>query len=211
VKSFDAAKQRLSSLLGAGSRQALAQAMFMDVLAALGRVTAVDKVVLVTSESFAEYAAGDDVVVLTDEQEAGQSAAAEIGIRWAQAAGFERVLLVPGDTPLLDAAELGELLTGSRHEVVIVPDRHGTGTNALLLSPPDAIAPSFGPNSLKRHVELAQAGEHPFRIERVASLMHDVDTSADLTDLSAVLEAQRATAPRTRGALRQLDRARARL
>jgi len=76
--------------------------------------------------------------------------------------GIERVLCVPGDCPTLDPAELNALLRadsagGGEREVVIVPDRHGTGTNGLLLAPPDAIAPSFGPGSCERHRALALA------------------------------------------------------
>src|SRR3954452_9102542 len=101
VKSFGAAKQRLSSSLGAGSRQALALAMLSDVLASLRRVSAVEQVYVVTAEPKVELAArGSHVRVLHDPVEAGQSAAAEIGIRHALDDGFDRVLLIPGDTPL---------------------------------------------------------------------------------------------------------------
>ena len=136
VKSFSAAKQRLAGLLGAGSRQALAQAMFSDVLTSLRHVRGLDAVVVVTSDRVAESAAlGERVEVLRDTEQAGQSEAALIGIRYAQAAGYERVLLVPGDTPLVDSCDVAALLELDA-SVTIVPDRHGTGTNALLLSPP---------------------------------------------------------------------------
>ena len=36
--------------------------------------------------------------------------------------------------------------------MLVVPDRHGTGTNALLLQPPDVMAPSFGEGSHARHL-----------------------------------------------------------
>ena len=210
VKSFDAAKQRLTGVLGAGSRQALAQAMFQDVLAGLGRVAEIEKVVLVTAESAAAFAAPDDAVVLQDAEEAGQSAAALIGVAWAKDAGFERVVLVPGDTPMLDPAELREQVAAPE-DVVVVPDRAGTGTNALVLTPPDAIEPSFGPGSFERHMAAARASGRTFTVAEARSLMHDVDTSEDLAALAEELESRRATAPRTRGAIRQLDRAGARL
>lgn len=214
VKSFDAAKQRLGSLLGSGSRHALAQAMFQDVLATLRKVEGIEQIVVVASEPTVEFAADEQVVLLEDEAQDGQSPAALIGIHWAVASGFERVLLVPGDTPLLAADELDALLAAAETDetaVVIVPDRHGTGTNGLLLRPPSAIAPSFGPDSLQRHVAAAQAAGVTSRVERVPSLVFDVDTSDDLEVLAAGIEKRRAVAPRTRGALRQLDRAGARL
>jgi 2-phospho-L-lactate guanylyltransferase len=211
VKSFGAAKQRLGSLLGAGSRQALAQAMFQDVVASLRKVEGIETIVVVTSEPSVEFSAEEQVVLLEDELRDGQSPAATTGIRWALASGFERVLLVPGDTPLVSATELDALLANSPEEVVIVPDRHGTGTNGLLLRPPTAIEPSFGPDSMQRHAAAAQAAGVAHRIERLPSLAFDVDTSDDLTVVAAAIEGSRAIAPRTRGALRQLDRAGARL
>ena len=95
--------------------------------------------------------------------------------------------------------------------VVIVPDRHDTGTNALLLTPPSVIEPSFGPGSCQRHEAAAQAAGVSHRVERVPSLIFDVDTSEDLAVVAAAIEVRRTVAPRTRGALRQLDRAGARL
>jgi 2-phospho-L-lactate guanylyltransferase len=210
VKSFNAAKQRLAGLLGAGSRQALAQAMFSDVLTSLRHVPGLDAVAVVTSDRVAESAAlGERVQVLRDTEQAGQSEATLIGIRYAQAAGYERVLLVPGDTPLVDSGEVGRLLALDT-SVVIVPDRRGTGTNALLLAPPDAIAPSFGPGSFPRHVAAAREAGVEHSVERIAGLMFDIDTPDDLADLSTALDVRRGHAPSTRGALRQLDRSRAR-
>jgi 2-phospho-L-lactate/phosphoenolpyruvate guanylyltransferase len=210
VKSFAAAKQRLAGLLGAGSRQALAQAMFSDVLTSLRHVSGLEGVLVVTRDREAEaIALGRRVPVLRDAEQEGQSQAASIGIRHALAAGYERVLLVPGDTPLLDPREVAGLLE-QESPVTIVPDRHGTGTNALLLSPPGAIAPSFGPGSFARHVEAARAAGVAAAVEQVPTLMLDVDTPDDLAELASALESRRGYAPSTRGALRQLDRSRAR-
>jgi len=209
VKSFGAAKQRLAPALGAGSRQALAQAMFLDVLASLRHTPGVDSVAVVTADPVAEDAArGERVRVLRDTEQTGQSAAASIGIGFALACGFERAVLVPGDTPLLDPGELAGLLDRAR-SVSVVPDRHGTGTNALVLAPPDAIEPSFGPGSRERHVAAAEAAGVSAEIEELPTLMLDVDTGDDLAELAARLRDCHGQAPSTRGALRQLDRLRA--
>jgi 2-phospho-L-lactate guanylyltransferase len=203
VKSFAAAKQRLAPALGSSARQALAKAMFADVLDSLRRVEGLEAVAVVTADPVADAAArGARVLVLRDTAQAGQSAAASIGIAYALAEGFERVLLVPGDTPLLDPEEVGSLLAAPR-AVSIVPDRHGTGTNALVLSPPDAIAPSFGPGSLKRHVEAAGAAGVSSPVVEIPTLMLDVDTAADLSALMDALASGRGQAPATRDALRR--------
>lgn len=212
IKSFDAAKQRLSPALGGGARQALAQAMFSDVLGSLRKVERLETITVVSADPTVDAAArGKGVNVVIDDAESGQSDATMLGIRHALAAGYDRVLLVPGDTPLLSPAELDSLLARGEADgmqVVIVPDRHGSGTNALMISPPDAFRPSFGPDSLNRHLTLAQEAGLKHSVEEVPSLSHDVDTADDLGALAEVLEERRAVAPLTRGALRQLDRVR---
>jgi 2-phospho-L-lactate/phosphoenolpyruvate guanylyltransferase len=210
VKTFTAAKQRLAEQLGAGSRQALAQAMFSDVLTSLRHVRRLDAIVVVTADRAAEATAlSQRVEVLRDGIQEGQTPAALLGLRHALESGFERALLVPGDTPLLEPGEVEGLL-GPGVPVTIVPDRHGTGTNALLLAPPDAIAPSFGPGSFDRHVAAAAEAGLEHAVQPLPSLAFDVDTPEDLADLSVELERRRGRAPSTRGALRQLGRSQAR-
>lgn len=212
VKGFGEAKQRLSASLGQGARSALAQAMCSDVLAALARTRAVDEIVMVTADPAAEQLAHGRARVLLDTGQTGQSAAAQIGIRFALEQGFERVLLVPGDTPLIDPAEVDALLAHTAAEgiaIAIVPDRHGTGTNALALAPPDALEPAFGPGSRGRHVDLAAATELDHRVESVPSLEHDVDTPEDLDALREALAGVRGRGQRTWGALHQIDNCRA--
>ncbi len=85
--------------------------------------------------------------------------------------------------------------------VAIVPDRHGTGTNALALSPPDAIEPSFGEGSCARHVAAARAAVIPFNVEELPSLALDLDTPADIVALTMALERDRGRAKRTAKAL----------
>jgi 2-phospho-L-lactate guanylyltransferase len=210
IKTLSAAKTRLSGALATGARMSLMQAMFSDVLGSLRHTRGIDEIAVVTADVVAEaLARGDEVTVLRDSEQSGQSAATLIGIRYAIAAGYDRVILVPGDTPLLDAVEIDALLERSAADglqAVIVSDRHGTGTNALVLSPPDSLEPSFGEGSFDRHVGLAEAGELRFRTGTAPSLEHDVDTPEDLAALARALDGARAVAPRTRGALRQLQR-----
>src|SRR3954462_4334903 len=214
IKSFDVAKQRLADSLAAGTRRSLVQAMFSDVLGALRRTEGVERIAVVTADVAAgSMATGAGMVVLHDGVSAGQSAATEIGIRYALDEGFERVLLVPGDTPLLKPPDLNELLVRCERDrigLAIVPDRHGTGTNGLLIAPPDAFSPSFGEGSFERHMSQARERALVTRVETLPSLEHDVDTPGDLAALWDVVDGSRRGAQRTRGALTQLDRAGAR-
>jgi 2-phospho-L-lactate guanylyltransferase len=207
VKRFGGAKARLGDELSGGTRRALAEAMVTDVLMALRRTTAVHEVLVVTAEPAAEaIGRGYGARVLYDNREEGQSAAALIGIEHAIDVGATRVLLVPGDCPALDPAELGYLLDQPvvGRSVAIVPDRHGTGTNALLLTPADVIEPAFGPDSRARHEEAAAAAGVPWTVEDVPTLALDVDTADDLAALRRALAERRGGAAHTRGMLSRL-------
>lgn len=207
VKRFEAAKFRLGDELSGGTRRALAEAMVTDVLMALRRTASLAEALLVTCEPSAEaIGRGYGARVVYDDQEAGQSAAATIGVRHAIEAGATRVLLVPGDCPAVDPKELDALLDrpATGRSVVIVPDRHGNGTNALLLTPPDVIEPAFGPGSRVLHEQAAAAAEVACTVEVVQTLALDVDTPEDLAELRTALANRRGGAAHTRGMLSRL-------
>jgi 2-phospho-L-lactate guanylyltransferase len=202
VKRFPLAKQRLGESVADSLRADLARAMVGDVLSTLRDCTAIDATIVVTREPLVAAAAGyTGATVVEDSLEQGQSAAASLGVLRALQDGFERTLCVPGDCPTLDPDELAELLAGEMREVVIVPDRHGSGTNGLLLAPPDALSPSFGPDSRARHEQLAREAGVSWRISQPASLLLDIDTGEDLAVLRERLAGERTRAPRTRAVL----------
>jgi 2-phospho-L-lactate guanylyltransferase len=203
VKRFAAAKQRLAPGIGSTHRSELAAAMLEDVLEAIDAARSIERTIVVTSEPRAiELARANGAELIADPDEGGHSGAALAGIARAQQLGAERVVLLPIDCPLLAPRELERLLTGMPERyVAIVPDRHGTGTNALALAPPDAIEPSFGEGSCARHVAAAREAGIPFGVEELPSLALDLDTPADVVALTRELEARRGRASRTAKAL----------
>ncbi len=191
VKSFEQAKTRTA--LDAAARERLAAEMVTRTLRTLTKVAALDGVIVVTSEERAAAPARrHGFTVVADPHEHGHSEAARLGVAAALAAGAERALLVPGDCPGLAAAELDDLLAAATVGVTIVADRHGTGTNALVLTPPDAIPPSFGPGSFARHAALARRAAQEVRAAEVPSLAFDVDTPADVEAARELLGTLRA-------------------
>jgi len=130
-----------------------------------------------------------DVALLDDATDRGHSEAAAIGVRAAIAEGWECVALLPGDCPLLDPLELDAAIAGlGDRSVAVIPDRHGGGTNGLLLRPPGLIEPAFGPGSRERHLRLAaEAGASVAAVE-IRSLALDLDTAGDLSELLVALE-----------------------
>jgi len=210
VKRFANAKRRLDGALASGARRALAEAMFSDVLTALRRTSAIDAVLVVTADPGAQrIAEGYGARAIEDPAESGQDQAVVRGAGVARELGAAQVLCLAGDCPLIDPLELETLLgkprTAARFAVVVA-DRHGAGTNALLLSPPDALEPRYGPGSFQRHLELAQAADVPVEVAELPSVALDVDTPEDLAALQERLAATRGGAAHTRGMLHQLQR-----
>jgi 2-phospho-L-lactate/phosphoenolpyruvate guanylyltransferase len=188
VKAFRSAKQRLAADLGE-PRPDLAERMAGDVLAALCGARGLERVLVVTRDPAAAHLASRAGAETVDEPEPrGHSAAAALGVARALALDAERVLLAAGDCPLLTAAEVDDLL--ARHAgpgIVILADRHGTGTNGLLLAPPDAMEPAFGPGSRERHAGLAEATGLPWTVEEIPGFALDVDTAEDLAAVRAAM------------------------
>jgi 2-phospho-L-lactate/phosphoenolpyruvate guanylyltransferase len=210
IKSFGQAKQRLRDGLSPPDRRALVEAMFGDALVALGRVAGVERIVVVSGDRVAQRIAGGYGASIVEDDERGHNAAAARGVQAALEYGVERALVVPADCPMLAPPDIDVLLAHPADErsVLIVPDRHGTGTNALLLTPPDVLSPSFGPDSCRRHLAEASAAGVPAEVVELDSLGLDIDTADDLEALQRRLESTHGGAAHTRGMLNQLMRAR---
>jgi 2-phospho-L-lactate guanylyltransferase len=205
VKRLDTALGRLADTIKPDGRRKLAEAMFQDLLSKVRRFRTIDEALVVTSDpAVARHARWLGHSVLEREGDSGHSEDAAAGARAAMAAGAERVAMLPVDCPLLDPAEIDAHLGQSPRTALIVPDRHGSGTNALVLCPPDAFAPSFGPESCRRHVAGARAAGIGFALERLDSLGLDLDTAEDMEALRDALLLDPDPAPRTAKVLWEL-------
>jgi 2-phospho-L-lactate/phosphoenolpyruvate guanylyltransferase len=212
VKRFGSAKQRLLEAVDRPARAALVKAMLADVLSSVCEAERIERVVVVTGEGRAERIAIDHaervttpIEVLREPRDRGHPEAATLGIVRAKALGAGCVALLPGDCPLLVAAELDAALARMVDgRVAVVPDRHGTGTNALLLAPVDAIGPAFGPGSCARHVERGRAAGYEVAVETLDSLALDLDTPQDLELMASALDLEPPRAPRTAAELARL-------
>jgi 2-phospho-L-lactate guanylyltransferase len=187
IKPFDDAKERLATGLDPRSRKLIAEAMVRDVFAALASSRELDAVAVISAEPrIAEIAGGTATTVIADAR-IGHSDAALAGVEWAKEHGYDKVVMLPGDCPLLDPQELDDLIVRTREdriEFAVIPDRMGTGTNALVISPPDAVAPSFGPGSRQRHLALGLAAGRRTAEHQVPTLALDLDTAEDLLELA---------------------------
>ncbi len=209
VKGLSAANLRLNGTLSEGERTSLAEALFLDLIVKLPRSRCIDDVLVVTTDpSVARHTRWFGHKVLVQERDEGHAEAAAAGARAAMADGAQRVAMLPVDCPTLDTDELDAHLGRSPRTALIVPDRHGTGTNALMLNPPDLFLPAFGPDSCARHVSRARATGQSFALEQVESLAIDLDTPEDMSLLRDRLLLDPQPAPRTAKVLWELgDRA----
>jgi 2-phospho-L-lactate guanylyltransferase len=182
VGAIDGAKSRLGAVLDAEERRDLAFGLAERTIRAAVLTPGIDETLVVTPD--------DEIRDLATRAGARplrqRSRGLNDGLREARdeaiAAGATAVLVLPIDipavapdllAPLVDIAAAGDRL------VRIVPDRHGRGTNALLLAPPDVIDFCFGGDSRDAHVEAARAAEA--RVELLdGPLTLDVDTPEDL-------------------------------
>ena len=205
VKGLADANGRLSEVLTTAERTRLAEALFLDLIVKLPRSRCIDDLLIVTSdESVARQARWFGHMVLVEDEDKGHSEAAKAGAQAALEEGADRVAMLPVDCPMLDIEDLDAHVGRSPRTVLIVPDRHGTGTNALVLAPPDIFEPAFGPDSCARHVGRARASGISFALEEVESLSADLDDPEDYALLRDQLLLDPQPAPRTAQVLWEL-------
>ena len=192
------AKTRLRGALTPGQRALFAEAMLDDLLRA---ATSTGWPVLVVTDAGATARrarrAGATALVVPAR---GTRDGARQGLRRVERDGADAALVIAADVPLVTAADLRRIVgAGKRSDVVIVPDRRRSGTNAIYLRPPSRIAPRFGRDSLAAHRIAAGARGHVLPIARLAL---DIDTPADL---DALRRTRRQAGRRTRQALDSTD------
>lgn len=194
LKNSANSKTRLAGLLSAEERAQLAWAMFEDVSRAVCTTTAPDRVVLVSSfEPALEHARSHDWEVLIEESQLSESASVDWASRVLAERGFNTVMRLPADIPLVEARDIDELFSIElrRPAAVLVPSREGTGTNAIIRTPPDLFPSRFGSNSLALHSEEAARAGIECMIVNNTRIALDIDEPSDIRFL---LEASKETA-----------------
>jgi 2-phospho-L-lactate guanylyltransferase len=186
VKAFRNAKQRLSPLLGATDREALAAAMFRDVLRQVLLARRLHATFVVTSnDAVADIALALGAEVIREPSERGETDAVDFARRRLKAAGWEVVLIIPGDMPLLCARDIDEIVSqlpdgAAAPFALLVPSHDRMGTNALLLAPPDIIKLRFGHDSFSYHMTQVSARKLPLRFIENEHMALDIDEPKDL-------------------------------
>ena len=187
IRALEGAKSRLGGALDAEERQDLVRLLLERTLAAAGMVPEIAAVLVVSPDpAILELAARSGAQVI-EQRGDGLNEGLDEALAEALAGGATAVLVLAGDLPSVSDTSIGEIVataaaaaSRARAIVVVVPDRHGRGTNALLLSPPDAIQFAFGNDSRAAHQAAARAaGALSLEVDGPLSL--DLDLPEDLT------------------------------
>jgi 2-phospho-L-lactate guanylyltransferase len=183
VKDPTNAKSRLSDLLSADERRRLAWAMFEDVIRAVAGARKPDRVALVSSFAPAiERARSLNWDVLIEETQVSESASVDWASRILSEQGFDVVMRLPADLPLVRASDIDQLLAIDLDApgALLVPSREGTGTNAIIRTPPTLFPSRFGPNSLALHKEEVSRVGVVCRVVNNERIALDVDERSDV-------------------------------
>jgi len=183
LKSSERAKSRLAEVLDAEQRRQLFFTLAKRVILALQESRNIDAVAVITSSrEVAEFARSLRAMTMMQDADVGMSPALDSALHVLQTMRPARVLMVPGDLPLISAGAVDAIFNDqtTREQVVLVPDHRHEGTNALLCSPPQVIAPCFGSSSFSRHLNAARAANIATRVLEIEELALDLDCADDL-------------------------------
>lgn len=206
VRGLERAKSRLGGPLDAEERVELVSRLLRRAVTAAVSSSRVAGAIVVSSDPAAlELARSSGAVPLADADE-GLNPALELARTEALARGATAIVVLPGDLPWLDRETLDAVLAtageawareaeGSNTAaapasaaaplVALVPDRHGTGTNVLILAPPDTIDFAFGTGSRVDHAARAASARAVY-VELGGPLDVDLDTADDLVLVEAI-------------------------
>ena len=185
VKNLANAKQRLAPVLEQQARTELAQAMLADVVEAVAAYTG-DKVSLATSDPFAiELARQNGFEIIRDESNLSETDAIAMATRVCESRGVKSTLVIPGDIPLIEAADIRAIYDSSPDiGSVLVPSSDKRGTNAVLRRPAGLFPLRFGNDSFMPHLAAAIGTDKSCVVLSLPGIALDVDTPEDLRELA---------------------------
>jgi 2-phospho-L-lactate guanylyltransferase len=187
VKLFRDSKKRLAPHFSLPARSALAAALCEDFFRVIAQTRCADRVFVVSQEPQAlDWAQANGWETIVETQQLSESHSVDAASRFCADAGVRALLRIPIDLPLVTAADIEALFAPAEDEpsVVLVPSRDGTGTNAILRSPPTLFPSHFGPNSFAAHLAEAEHCGARITILRNPRIGLDIDEMDDLRALA---------------------------
>lgn len=194
VKTFRRSKQRLAPHYSEEARAALAETLCRDFFGIVRGVRKAERIFLVSAEPVAlDLARANDWEPIAETGQTSESQSVDAASRICAASGVSALLRIPMDLPLARAEDIDAILDAAQPapSCVIVPSRDGTGTNALLRSPPDRFPSHFGPESFALHLAEAK------RVDTCVTVIENPRIAQDLDDVEDLRAIARQIAPDT--------------
>ena len=193
IGTLENAKSRLGGTLDAEERRDLVDTMIYRTIKATLATAGIAETLVVSPDAEAiEQASFLGARTMRQRSQGGLNAGLREARDDAIAGGADAVLYLPIDLPLVSPDAIAQLIAplsvvGERPLVVLAPDRHGRGTNGLVVAPPDAIDPAFGGDSRAAHRSCAEAVGARY-VELEGPLGLDIDTPDDLRLVESLAE-----------------------
>ncbi|MCX6067404.1 MAG: 2-phospho-L-lactate guanylyltransferase [Chloroflexi bacterium] len=187
VKPLRLGKSRLSGVLSDEERAVLNRMFLEKTLDVLRNTPAVAQTLVVSRDSAAlAIARAFGARTVLEDGTPNLNSALTRATMLARNYATRGVLVLPADLPKLTKDDLLEFFDHIQKApcVVITPDRHQNGTNALLMAPGGLIKYDFGPGSFLRHCNHAIAASAHLEIVHNQHIELDLDTPADLALLN---------------------------
>lgn len=189
VKPLRLGKSRLSGVLSDDERAILNRMFLEQTLEILRNTPAVTQTLVVSRDPAALAIAREfGARTVLEDGNPNLNSALTRATMLARNYATRGVLVLPADLPLLHKEDLQQFFDHiyKSPSVLITPDRHENGTNALLMSPGGLIPYTFGPGSFNRHCEQARKIGAHLEIVRNENIELDLDTPDDLALLKQV-------------------------
>lgn len=182
VKSLYESKRRLAHILSVEERATLIHQFFVQTLSVLNRTPGVDRVLVVSRDGrILATARSSGAQVLVETAVTGLNTAVTQAVNYAAQEGATAVLILPADLPFIQTEDVA-IMVGRKLDsphIIICADDKGSGTNALLVSPPGDFSFHYGVDSFQQHLYEAARRKRAARIIRAPGLMFDLDTEED--------------------------------
>ncbi len=183
VKPLRRGKSRLSGILTEDERAILNQELLERTLRTLSTLKELNQVLVVSRDPHAlTIARNHGAKTVQEDGQPHLNTALTRATVVAQVHATQGVLILPADLPLLAPEDVLALIDRAAKPpvVVIAPDRHGKGTNALLMVPAGQIEYDFGEDSFQRHCDRAIKSGARLEVVELPSLALDLDLPEDL-------------------------------
>ena len=189
MKSLNRSKSRLEKYVTKEIKNKIVLKLFSNTLKKINKVTNFidgdfNLAVLTSCDQIQEFVRKKNISIIKDKYDHSLSNSIQFAADWAVKKNYLSICIFPADIACLNEEDVKTLLLFSnKSKSAVICPSYDLGTNALYLSPPNAIKFNYGKKSFLSHIDLtSNAGLNPV-ILYLDSIKYDVDNTNDLKRL----------------------------